>query len=87
MFISECGNGNWDKMKIKNDVFYVLIAAKEKHLFGERAEAIDVMKKAVKKAGASEGVNVFSVDVSKDQWEIIGIPWQEIAMELIMAEE
>lgn len=73
------------EMKIKNGAFYVMEAGEEKALYDSVPTAIDALKTIVgHKANLNpKKVNIFMVNIAKEKWEIVTIPWAEIAMELL----
>ena len=65
-------------MEIK-DEFYMLKNEDKKWLFNTEDEAI----KKLKENKDTEKTTILKVDVSGDQWEIIQVPWNRIAMKLM----
>ena len=51
--------------------------------FKTEKEAINALKEMVKSENVDpEKINVLEVDVSKEKWEVRGIPWSKIALQL-----
>ena len=73
------------ELKIKNDVFYVLEAGKEKRFYDTEEDAIDSLKTVVSenKDLNSENVNIIEVNIKGEKWEMKTMPWSKIAIELI----
>jgi hypothetical protein len=73
------------EMKIKNGAFYVMEAGEEKAIYDSIPNAIDALKTIVgqKSDLDSKKVNIYMVNIAKEKWEIVTIPWAEIAMELL----
>lgn len=73
------------ELKIKNDVFYVLEAGKEKRLYDTERDAIDSLKTLVSenKDLNPENVNIIEVNIKGEKWEMKTMPWSKIAIELI----
>lgn len=66
-------------MEIKEDIFYMLKNENKKWLFDTEGEAI----KKLKEDKDTEKTSILKVDVSEDQWEIVQVPWNRIAMKLM----
>jgi len=62
-----------------NEEFYVLKSEDKKWLFNTEDEAI----KKLKENKNTETTSILKVDVSGDQWEIVQVPWNRIAMKLM----
>ena len=74
-------------LEIENDKFYVLELGDKKWLFKTEKEAIDALKEKAKSEDINpEKINVLEVDLSKEKWEVKGIPWSKIALQLIRGE-
>ena len=73
------------ELKIKNDVFYVLEAGKEKRLYDMERDAIDSLKTLASenKDLNPENVNIIEVNIKGEKWEMKTMPWSKIAIELI----
>jgi hypothetical protein len=73
------------ELKIKNGAFYVMEAGEEKALYDSVPNAIEALKNIVNQKGELDHkkVNIFMVNIAKEKWEIVTIPWAEIAMELL----
>lgn len=73
------------ELKIKNDVFYVLEAGKEKRLYDTERDAIDSLKTLASenKDLNPENVNIIEVNIKGEKWEMKTMPWSKIAIELI----
>lgn len=65
-------------MEVK-DEFYMLKNEEKKWLFNTEDEAI----KKLKENKDTEETSILKVDVSGDQWEIVQVPWNRIAMKLM----
>ena len=62
-----------------NEEFYMLKSEDKKWLFNTEDEAI----KKLKENKDTEQTSILKVDVSGDQWEIVQVPWNRIAMKLM----
>lgn len=73
------------ELKIKNDVFFVLEAGKEKSLFDSEKDAVESLKSIVgeNKELNPENVNIVEVNIKGEKWEMKTMPWSKIAIELI----
>ena len=71
-------------LEIENNRFYVLEIGDRKWIFKTEKEAIEALKEKAKSEDVDpEKINVLEVDLSKEKWEVRGIPWSKIALQLI----
>lgn len=77
------------ELKIKNDVFFVLEAGKEKRLYDTEKDAVESLKIIVSKNAElnPENVNIVEVNIKGEKWEMKTMPWSKIAIELIRGEK
>lgn len=77
------------ELKVRNDVFYVLDAGKEKTLFDTESDAVAKLKEVVSgnKELNPENVSIVEVNIKGEKWEMKQIPWSKIAIELIRGGE
>lgn len=77
------------ELKIKDDVFYVLEAGKEKRLYDTEGDAIGSLKTLVSenKELNPESVSIIEVNIKGEKWEMKTMPWSKIAIELIRGGE
>jgi len=76
--------------KVSNDKFYVLDIEGEKWVFAKESDALKALKEEVLKREEvkAEKVNILEVNMSGEKgWEIKGIPWSKIAIQLIKSSE
>lgn len=70
-------------MKIEGFKFYVVVLkGKEVHLEKTKKEAIDTLRTLVENV-KPEDIQIAEVDVSEEKWQMSGLNWQEIALELL----
>jgi len=62
-----------------DEEFYMLKSENKKWLFRTEDEAIEKLKENKD----TENTSILKVNVDKDQWEIIQVPWNRIAMKLM----
>ena len=62
-----------------NEEFYMLKNENKKWIFNTEDEAI----KKLKENKDTETTSILKVDVTGDQWEIVQVPWNRIAMKLM----
>jgi len=62
-----------------NEEFYMLKNEDKKWLFNTEDEAI----KKLKENKDTEKTSILKIDVSGEQWEIVQVPWNRIAMKLM----
>lgn len=62
-----------------DEEFYMLKNEEKRWLFNTEDEAI----KKLKENKDTENTSILKVDVSGDQWEIVQVPWNRIAMKLM----
>ena len=62
--------------------FYVVTTENEGYVEKTKVDAISTLKRIVKE-GNPKKPQIAEVDISGDKWSVEGIPWSEIAMELI----
>lgn len=73
-------------MKVENEKIFTVVLGSEKHVVQTREKAIKVLKELVNKTNESlENLNpeVIEVDMSEEQWSLTGLPWNQIAIELM----
>lgn len=77
------------ELKIKNDVFFVLEAGKEKRLYDTEKDAVESLKIIVSKNAElnPENVNIVEVNIKGEKWEMKTMSWSKIAIELIRGEK
>ena len=62
-----------------NEEFYMLKTEEKKWIFNTEDEAIIKLKENKD----TESTTILKVDVTGDQWEIVQVPWNRIAMKLM----
>lgn len=74
-------------MLVEDSVFYLAQFPDESHLFGDEAEAIDKLKeKSDEIDPQSPDVSIVKVDYTGDDWAIMELPWQQVAIQLLRCE-
>jgi len=74
-------------LEIEDNVFYVLEIEDKKYLFKTQKGAVDTLKEKGKSEEIdSEKLNVLEINTSGEKWEVKGIPWSKIALQLIQEE-
>jgi hypothetical protein len=73
------------EIKVRNSVFYLLDAGKDKWIYDIEAEAVGALKKLVSEKAEldPESLSILEVNVAGEKWEIKSIPWSKIAMGLL----
>ena len=76
------------EMEIKNNVFYLLEAGKEKRLYDTESNAIQALKLLASKNKDidPESMSLVEVNTSGAKWEIKSVPWSRIAVGLMRGE-
>lgn len=76
------------EIKIKDEKFYILEAGDEKCIYDTESNAIESLKMLItsNKNLNPENVKILEVNTKKEQWEIKGVPWSNIAIRLIRGE-
>lgn len=69
-------------MEIENKKFYVVTTEKKGFVEKTKVDAISTLKRIIREENP-EKPQVAEIDVSGEKWSVEGIPWSEIAMELI----
>jgi len=62
-----------------NEEFYILKTEDKKWLFNTEDEAI----KKLKENKDTEKTSILKIDISQDEWQIVQVPWNRIAMKLM----
>lgn len=62
-----------------DEEFYMLKTEEKKWIFNTENEAI----KKLKENKDTEQTSILKIDVTGDQWEIVQVPWNRIAMKLM----
>lgn len=71
-------------MILEDETLYVAEFPDEDHAFATKQEAIDALKENGDEIDPeSEDVSIVEVDFSDDDWAVMELPWQEIALSLL----
>jgi len=73
------------ELKLKDGVFFLLDAGREKIGYESEPEAVSGLKRIMGSDDKLDPtkVSIFEVNVNGEKWNIKQIPWSKIAMELI----
>lgn len=73
-------------MEVEDNKMFVVSLGDTKYVVQSRGEAIQTMKQLVKKAEGEISElkpEIIEVDMSGEKWSLTGIPWDQIALELM----
>lgn len=71
-------------IELKKDIFYMLEIGEKKWVFETEEDAVAKFKAlAMKQSLTPDDINILEVDISQEKWNIKGIPWSKIALQLI----
>jgi hypothetical protein len=71
-------------MKVDDETLYVAEFPTEDHVFATREEAIDALRENGDDVDPENGdVSIVEVDFSDDDWAVMELAWQEIALSLL----
>lgn len=75
------------ELLVKGNKFFMLMekhgAKKEIRIYAEMNPAITKVKKSLKEGTSSEDVELLSIEIKEEKFEIKTIPWNVIATQLI----
>lgn len=75
------------EMLVKENKFYMLTekpgSKKEIRIYDEMDPAIAMIKGSLKKGVTSENIELLSIEIKEEKFEIKAIPWNVIATQLI----
>lgn len=71
-------------MKVNGQTMYVAQFEGEDYTYNSKDEAIDKLRENGDEIDPeSEDVSIVEVDFSNDDWAVMELPWQEIALQLL----
>jgi len=74
-------------MKIEEGTFYVAQFPESSYVFADQSDAVDKLRENSDKLDEdANGFSVVEVDFSDDDWSVMEIPWQRIAVQLLREE-
>lgn len=72
-------------MKVEGEQFYLARFPDNDYLFTDKSEAIDKLKENGEgiDTDAGDEISIVEVDYEEDDWSIMELPWQQIALQLL----
>lgn len=75
------------ELEVKENTFYILRTKEETNekitLHDDFASSIGRLKEALKSGANPEKLELMSVNVKEEKFEIVGVPWSTVAAELV----